>query len=107
MSNQQLSIGELLLSLDSSELQEAELVRAAVNQQLSSDRGGAVLSSLVEEHHHKPLLEKLNEALSRSGSRLPAVTLLGHMIRKQPPWVHTVSRSPLLCSLLRHLKVQT
>ncbi|KAI9541745.1 hypothetical protein NQZ68_027109 [Dissostichus eleginoides] len=125
MSNQQLSIGELLLSLDSSELQEAELVRAAVNQQLSSDRGGAVLSSLVEfyldssspqvllllssirEHHHKPLLEKLNEALSRSGSRLPAVTLLGHMIRKQPPWVHTVSRSPLLCSLLRHLKTET
>ncbi|KAK5933175.1 hypothetical protein CgunFtcFv8_004823 [Champsocephalus gunnari] len=125
MSNQQLSIGELLLSLDSSDLQEAELVRAAVNQQLSSDRGGAVLSSLVEfyldssspqvllllasvrEHHHKPLLEKLNEALSRSGSRLPAVTLLGHMIRKQPPWVHTVSRSPLLCSLLRHLKTET
>ncbi|XP_063753626.1 TSC complex subunit 1a isoform X3 [Eleginops maclovinus] len=125
MSNQQLSIGELLLSLDSSDLQEAELVRAAVNQQLSSDRGGAVLSSLVEfyldssssqvllllssirEHHHKPLLEKLNEALSRSGSRLPAVTLLGHLIRKQPPWVHTVSRSPLLPSLLRQLKTET
>lgn len=36
MSREQVSISELLLSLDSSELQEAEQVRAAVNQQLSS-----------------------------------------------------------------------
>lgn len=36
MSREQVSINELLLSLDSSELQEAEQVRAAVNQQLSS-----------------------------------------------------------------------
>lgn len=36
MSKEQVSISELLLSLDSSELQEAEQVRAAVNQQLSS-----------------------------------------------------------------------
>lgn len=36
MSRDQVSISELLLSLDSSELQEAEQVRAAVNQQLSS-----------------------------------------------------------------------
>ncbi|KAI3372178.1 hypothetical protein L3Q82_007033 [Scortum barcoo] len=62
-----------------------------------SDRGGAVLSSLVEyyldssssqvvlllssirEPHHKPLLEKLNESLSRPGSRLAGLTLLGHL----------------------------
>lgn len=34
MSREQVSISELLLSLDSSELQEAEQVRAVVNQQL-------------------------------------------------------------------------
>ncbi|XP_059193721.1 TSC complex subunit 1a isoform X2 [Centropristis striata] len=125
MSTQQVSITELLLSLDSSELKEAEQVRAAVNQQLSTDRGGAVLSSLVDhyldsssaqvlqllssirEPHHKPLLEKLNEALGRPGCRLAALTLLGHLIRKQPPWVHHISRSPLLPSLLRCLKTET
>ncbi|XP_044052066.1 TSC complex subunit 1a [Siniperca chuatsi] len=125
MSREQVSISELLLSLDSSELQEAEQVRAAVNQQLSTDRGGAVLSSLVEhyldssssqavlllssvrEPHHKPLLEKLNESLSRPGTRLAALTLLGHLIRKQPPWVHHISRSALLPSLLRCLKTDT
>ncbi|XP_004072946.1 hamartin isoform X1 [Oryzias latipes] len=125
MSREQLSIAELLPSLDSSELQEAEQVRAAVNQHLSTDKGGAVLSCLVDyyldssssqavlllssirEPHHKALLEKLNESLSRPGSRLGAVTLLGHLIRKQPPWVHHISHSPLLSSLLRCLKTDT
>ncbi|XP_040010587.1 TSC complex subunit 1a isoform X2 [Xiphias gladius] len=122
MSREQVSISELLLSLDSSDLQEAEQVRATVNQQLSTDRGGAVLSSLVEyyldssssqavlllssirEPHHKSLLEKLNESLNRPGTRLAGLTLLGHLIRKQPPWVHHISRSALLSSLLRCLK---
>ncbi|XP_054629728.1 TSC complex subunit 1a isoform X2 [Dunckerocampus dactyliophorus] len=121
MSKEQ-SIGELLLSLDSSDLQEAEQVRVAISHQLNSDRGGAVLCSLVDfylnssscqalqllssirEHLHKPLLDKLNEVLSRPASRLAAVTLLGHMISQQPPWIHHVSRSPLLTSLLRCLK---
>ncbi|XP_035021119.1 TSC complex subunit 1a isoform X1 [Hippoglossus stenolepis] len=125
MSKEQVTISELLLSLDSSELQEAEQVRATVNQQLSSDRGGAVLSSLVEyyldssssqavlllstirEPHHKLLLEKLHESLNRPGTRLAALTLLGHLIRKQPPWVHHISRSPLLPSLLRYLKTDS
>ncbi|XP_072243209.1 TSC complex subunit 1a [Leuresthes tenuis] len=125
MSREQVSITELLLSLDSSELQEVEQVRAAVNQQLSTDRGGAVLSSLVDyyldssssqvvlllssirEPHHKALLEKLNESLSRPGTRLAAVTLLGHLIRKQPPWVHHISHSPLLPAVLRCLKADS
>ncbi|XP_028269866.1 hamartin-like isoform X2 [Parambassis ranga] len=125
MSREQVSISELLLSLDSSDLQEAEQVRSAVNQQLNTDRGGAVLSLLVEyyldssssqavlllssirEPHHKPLLEKLNESLNRTGTRPAALTLLGHLIRKQPPWVHHISRSALLPSLLRCLKTDT
>ncbi|XP_061749768.1 TSC complex subunit 1a [Nerophis ophidion] len=123
MSKEQVqSVSELLLSLDSSDLQEAEQVRVAIVHQLNSDRGGAVLCSLVDvylsssscqavqllssvrEHLHKPLLDKLNEVVSRPASRLAAVTLLGHMISQQPPWVHHVSRSPLLTSLLRCLK---
>ncbi|XP_028312246.1 TSC complex subunit 1a isoform X2 [Gouania willdenowi] len=125
MSKEQLSISELLLSLDSSELQEAEHVRAAVNQQLSSDRGGAVLSALVDfyleswsnqaalllssirESNHKVLLEKLTEAVNRPAQRLAAVSLLGELVRKQPPWIHLLSRSPLLPALLRCLKTDT
>ncbi|XP_077378956.1 hamartin-like isoform X2 [Festucalex cinctus] len=124
MSKEQASVGELLLSLDSSDLQEAEQGRAAISQQLNSDRGGAVLCSLLDfylnssssctlaltllssirEPLHKVLLDKLNEALSKPASRSSTVTLLGHMISRQPPWIHHVSRSPLLTSLLRCLK---
>ena len=50
-------------------------------------------------------MEKLNESLNRPGTRLAGLTLLGHLIRKQPPWVHHISRSALLLSLLRCLKV--
>ncbi|XP_061527194.1 TSC complex subunit 1a isoform X2 [Phycodurus eques] len=124
MSMEQVSVGELLLSLDSTDLQEAEQGREAISQQLNSDRGGAVLCSLVDcclnssssceliltllssirEPLHKALLDKLNEAVSRPVSRLAAVTLLGHMISQQPAWIHHVSRSPLLATLLRCLK---
>ncbi|XP_054895691.1 LOW QUALITY PROTEIN: TSC complex subunit 1a [Poeciliopsis prolifica] len=122
MSREPLSVSDLLLCLESSELQELERVRTSINQQLSTDRGGAVLSSIVEryldssssqvllllssirEPHHKVLLEKLNEALTRPGNRAAAVTLLGHLIRKQPPWVHHISQAPVLPTLLRCLK---
>ncbi|CAF94981.1 unnamed protein product, partial [Tetraodon nigroviridis] len=122
MSREQASLTELLLRLDSPELRQVEQVRAELNQLLSTDRGGAVVSSLVEyyldssssqavallssirEPHHKVLLEKLNESLNRPGSRLETVTLLGHLVRKQPPWVHQISRLPLLSTLLRCLK---
>ncbi|KAG7217708.1 hypothetical protein INR49_021209 [Caranx melampygus] len=63
-----------------------------------------LLLSSIREPHHKLLLEKLNESLNRPGSRLAALTLLGHLVRKQPPWVHHISRSALLQSLLRCLK---
>uniref|UniRef100_A0AAV2MQ33 Hamartin n=2 Tax=Knipowitschia caucasica TaxID=637954 RepID=A0AAV2MQ33_KNICA len=108
--------------LEGSDLKEAELVKNTLSQQLNSDRGGAILSSLVDfyletsssqsvsllsttrEQLHKALLEKLNDALSKSTTRLAALTLLGHLTRKQPPWVHLVTRCPLLASLLRCLK---
>lgn len=53
------------------------------------------------------LLEKLNEALTRPGNRAAAIALLGHLIRKQPPWIHHISQAPVLPTLLRCLKVPT
>lgn len=50
MSREQVSVSELLLSLDSSELQEAEQVRAAVNQQLST--GELTYVGLSTQHLH-------------------------------------------------------
>lgn len=63
------------------------------------------LTCLLKTRRPQALLEKLNESLNRPLTRLVALTLLGHLIRKQPPWVHHISRSALLPSLLRCLKV--
>lgn len=118
-------LGLDLFLLEGPDLQEAELVKSLVSQQLASDRGGAVLSALIDfylesssiqavallstvrEQLHKTLLEKLNDCLNKAATRLAALMLLGHMIRKQPPWVHLVTRCPLLASLLRCLKTDS
>ncbi|KAM4616275.1 TSC complex subunit 1a isoform 2-T2 [Polymixia lowei] len=116
------SVAELLSLLESSDLQQLEQVKAAINDQLNTDRGGAVLSSLIDyyldssspqaalllssvrEPLDKPLLERLNECLVKPGSRLASLSLLGYVVRRQPPWIHKISTLPLLNSLLRCLK---
>ncbi|KAK1893047.1 Hamartin [Dissostichus eleginoides] len=95
MSNQQLSIGELLLSLDSSELQEAELVRAAVNQQLSSESPSQA-SAGEAERGSEPLWIKTPCCDSAGSHDQEAASLGPHC-----------QQIPLLCSLLRHLKTET
>lgn len=53
------------------------------------------------------LLDKMNDCMTKQACRLPALTLLGHVIRKQPSWIHKIARYPLLLSLLKCLKVMT
>uniref|UniRef100_A0A8D3D2Z7 TSC complex subunit 1b n=1 Tax=Scophthalmus maximus TaxID=52904 RepID=A0A8D3D2Z7_SCOMX len=65
-----------------------------------------ILSS-VREPHDKHLLDKMNECMTRQACRLPTLTLLGHVIRKQPSWIHKIARYPLLLSLLKCLKTDT
>ncbi|MBN3283502.1 TSC1 protein, partial [Polyodon spathula] len=89
---------------------------------VSSDRGSLLLNSLVDyylessstqalhilssvrEPHDKHLFDKMNECMAKPACRLATLTLLGHVIRKQPSWIHKISRSPVLPSLLKCLK---
>ncbi|KAG9354497.1 hypothetical protein JZ751_001207 [Albula glossodonta] len=57
--------------------------------------------------HPEHLLDKMNECLGRQPCRLPTLTLLGHVIRKQPSWIHKIARLPLLNTLLKCLKTDT
>lgn len=52
------------------------------------------------------LLDKMNECMTKQACRLPTLTLLGHVVRKQPSWIHKIARYPLLLSLLKCLKVR-
>uniref|UniRef100_A0A3Q3IPS8 TSC complex subunit 1b n=1 Tax=Monopterus albus TaxID=43700 RepID=A0A3Q3IPS8_MONAL len=122
MAREQLNMGDLFLLLETSDLHQLEEIRGLINEQL---RGSMLLNGLVgyfletnsaqavhilssvREPHDKHLLDKMNECMTKQVCRLPALTLLGHVIRKQPSWIHKIARYPLLLSLLKCLKTDT
>ncbi|KAK3524150.1 hypothetical protein QTP70_018225, partial [Hemibagrus guttatus] len=53
------------------------------------------------------LFDKMNECMAKPACRLPTLNLLGHVVRKQPSWIHKIARYPLLLSLLKCLKTDT
>ncbi|XP_061655575.1 TSC complex subunit 1b isoform X2 [Phyllopteryx taeniolatus] len=125
MAREQPSMGDLLPLLDTADLQQLEEIRGLINEQLSTERGSVLLNGLVDyfletnsleaihilcsvrEPHDKHLLDKMNECMTKQVCRLPTLTMLGHVIRKQPSWIHKIARYPLLLSLLKCLKSDT
>lgn len=62
----------------------------------------------VREPHDKHLLDRLAETLGKSlghGQRVQALTLLGHVARRQPTWLHKLASHALFRELLKLLKV--
>uniref|UniRef100_A0A8C3PP58 TSC complex subunit 1 n=1 Tax=Calidris pygmaea TaxID=425635 RepID=A0A8C3PP58_9CHAR len=122
---QQGSVGELLSMLDSPILGVLEDITAAFKDNLICDRGPMLVNNLVDyyletnsqqalhilstlqEPHDKHLLDKINEYMGKAATRLPTLSLLGHVIRRQPSWKHKLSQAPLLLSLLKCLKTDT
>ncbi|XP_068191002.1 TSC complex subunit 1b [Antennarius striatus] len=125
MAREQPNVGDLLPLLETSDIHQLEEIRGLINEQLSSERGSMLLNGLVDyfletnsaqathilcsvrEPHDKHLLDKMNECMTKQACRLPTLTLLGHVIRKQPSWIHKIARYPLLLSLLKCLKTDT
>ncbi|XP_051892930.1 TSC complex subunit 1b isoform X2 [Pristis pectinata] len=122
---QPVNVSDLVLLLESTNLQIFEDVKGLVVDHLRSDRGPLLLNSLVDhylennslpavqilsavqEPHDKHLLDRLNECMGKAATRLAAVTLLGHVIRREPTWIHKLFRAPVLVSLLKCLKTET
>uniref|UniRef100_UPI00398E989B TSC complex subunit 1b isoform X2 n=1 Tax=Pristiophorus japonicus TaxID=55135 RepID=UPI00398E989B len=122
---QPVNISDLVPLLESTDLQVLDEVKAIVVDHLRSDRGPLLLNSLVDhylennsllavqilaavqEPHDKHLLDRLNECMGKAVTRLSALTLLGHVIRREPTWIHKLFRSPVLVSLLKCLKTET
>lgn len=125
MAREQPNVGDLLPLLETSELQQLEEIRSLINEQLSTERGSMLLNGLVDyfletnsaqalhilssvrEPHDKHLLDKMNDCMAKPACRLPTLMLLGHVVRKQPSWIHKIARYPLLLSLLKCLKTDT
>ncbi|CDQ66445.1 unnamed protein product [Oncorhynchus mykiss] len=125
MAKEQSNVSDLLPLLESSDLHELDQIKSVLNDHLGTERGSVLLNGLVDyyletsspqaililcsvrEPHDKHLLDKLNECMAKPACRLPTLTLLGHVIRKQPPWMHKITRFPLLTSLLKCLKTDS
>uniref|UniRef100_A0AAY5EKB9 TSC complex subunit 1b n=1 Tax=Electrophorus electricus TaxID=8005 RepID=A0AAY5EKB9_ELEEL len=125
MAREQLNVGDLLPLLETSDLQQLDEVKGLINEHLSTERGSVLLNGLVDyfletestpvthilcsvrEPHDKHLFDKMNECMAKPACRLSTLTLLGHVVRKQPSWIHKIARYPLLLSLLRCLKMDT
>ncbi|XP_018088121.1 hamartin isoform X2 [Xenopus laevis] len=120
---QQTTVWEHLYLLESSDLQQLDQIHTLIRDHLIADRSPILVNnlvdhyvesgseqamlilSMVQEPHDKHLLDKINEYLVKAASRLPTLTLLGHVIRRQPSWKHKLSQAPVLQSLLKCLKV--
>ncbi|XP_051551164.1 hamartin-like isoform X2 [Myxocyprinus asiaticus] len=122
MAKDQPNVFDLLPLLGSTDLQELEQIKNLLQETLRTDKGTMLLNSLVDyyletnssqamdilssvrEPHDKYLLDKMNECMGKQSCRLSTITLLGHVVRKQPPWIHKIARFPLFALLLKCLK---
>ncbi|XP_044161415.1 hamartin isoform X1 [Bufo gargarizans] len=120
-----INVWEHLYLLESTDLQQLDDIHKLIREHLASDRSPVLVNnlvdhylensseqamlilSLVQEPHDKHLLDKINEYLGKVATRLPTLTLLGHVIRRQPSWKHKLSQAPVLQSLLKCLKTDT
>ncbi|KAJ1134232.1 hypothetical protein NDU88_000687 [Pleurodeles waltl] len=122
---QSVNVVELLYLLNSPLLQTQEQIHTLIKEHLNTERGPTLVNHLVDfyletnseqamqilssvqEPHDKYLLDKMNEYLSKPGYRLTILTLLGHVVRRQPSWRHKLSQAPIFHALLKCLKTDT
>ncbi|XP_052412633.1 hamartin-like isoform X1 [Carassius gibelio] len=125
MAKDQPNVFDLVPLLGSTDLHELEQVKNLLQETLSTDKGTVLLNNLVDyfletsssqavdilssvrEPHDKYLLDKMNECMGKQSCRLSTITLLSHIVRKQPPWIHRIARFPLLASLIKCLKADS
>ncbi|XP_060843203.1 hamartin isoform X3 [Rhopalosiphum padi] len=116
-----MEVMELFTSLESNIPQEVEVVKHKFHDQFNivkepwllngmydyfmstgSQRAVEVLVA-VREPHDKYLFDRLVDGL-RSANRLQALTLLGHVVKRQPTWLIKITNHHLLKELIKLLK---
>lgn len=111
-----------LLDLDADNLNTVEETKARIQEILHSSRDSGLLNTMVEyylktrspaclqilsgihEARAQALFEKMNECLKQAPSRLDTLSLLGHIVRRQPSWLYKIIKTSLFESLLKCMK---
>ncbi|KAK9882395.1 hypothetical protein WA026_020917 [Henosepilachna vigintioctopunctata] len=88
-------------------VKDSWLINGLYEYYLSSNslRSMEILAN-INEPHNKYLFDRLNESLKRQETELKvkALTLLGHIVRKQPTWIYKIYEHPLMKEILNVLK---
>ncbi|XP_033175305.1 tuberous sclerosis 1 protein hamartin isoform X4 [Bombus vancouverensis nearcticus] len=122
-----IGIADLFNLLESNKLAEVEEIKKVFHELFLSTKDNWLVNGLfdyylstnslravevlagVRDPHDKHLLDRLSEALSKSGSssqRIQTLTLLGHIARRQPTWLYKLASHTLFRDLLRLLKME-
>ncbi|XP_035683676.1 hamartin-like [Branchiostoma floridae] len=127
MTEKQVDASELFSLLSSPDLHVVDEIKALIHENLNTAREPWLLNCLVEfyvatnnqpalevlvgirEPHDKHLLSKLQQYVARGcqASRLAALTLLGHVVRKHPSWLYKITQHSIMATLLKLLKRET
>ncbi|XP_066295412.1 hamartin-like [Branchiostoma lanceolatum] len=127
MAEKQVDASELFSLLSLPDLHVVDEIKALIHENLNTAREPWLLNCLVEfyvatnnqpalevlvgirEPHDKHLLSKLQEYVARGcqASRLAALTLLGHVVRKHPSWLYKITQHSIMATLLKLLKRET
>ncbi|XP_059093327.1 hamartin-like isoform X1 [Tigriopus californicus] len=88
------------------EVKEPYLVNGLYDYCQSKDSPGVLdLLLSVPDPHDKFLFDKILESLRQSGSsRLHGLSILGYIVRKQPPWLYKVTQHAVMKEIIRILK---
>ncbi|KAI5701611.1 hypothetical protein M8J75_011338 [Diaphorina citri] len=88
---------------------EPWLVNGLVDYFLASNSLRAVdVLVIIREPHDKFLFDRVAETLRSSSTRLGALTLLGHIVQRQPTWLYKIMSHPtLMKDLLKILKTES
>lgn len=117
------SIIELFDSLESNNPQVAEDAKKQFHEYFNSIKEPWLLNGIFEyyistgslrsvdiivgvrEPHERYFFDRVLESI-RGPLKLQALTLLGHVVRKNPTWLYKIANHPLLKELLRLLKTE-
>ncbi|XP_012528539.1 hamartin [Monomorium pharaonis] len=118
---------DLFSYLESNKLGEVEEIKKVLHDHFLSTKDNWLVNGLfdyylstnslrtaevlagVREPHDKHLLDRLSDILSKPGNstqRVQALTLLGHIARRQPTWLYKLANHALFKDLLKLLKVE-
>ncbi|XP_015607620.1 hamartin [Cephus cinctus] len=120
-----LGVGDLFHLLESNKLGDVEEIKKVFHDHFLSIKDSWLVNGLfdyylstnslraveilagVREPHDRHLLDRLTEALAKGdeSQRVKALTLLGHVARRQPTWLYKLASHALFRELLKLLKV--